>query len=135
MRSLKFVVGWGVCLWLIGYVLGIALFAFVPVALIGWIIMPIGTLVTISVLLRVRNESGWFYVLLSVTWTSIAVMFDYVFIVRAFSPADGYYKPDVYLYYALTFLLPLAIGGWRGWKGQHAQRGAGQAGHLELGHQ
>jgi len=35
-----------------------------------------------------------------------------LFIVKAFKPADGYYKLDVYLYYALTFALPLIVG-WR----------------------
>ena len=31
-----------------------------------------------------------------------------------FDPADGYYKPDVYLYYALTFLMPPASALIRG---------------------
>jgi hypothetical protein len=113
MRLLTFAAGWGVGLWLIGYVLGIVLFPFVPVPLIGWIIMPIGAPITIWVLLKVRNEPPWFYLLLSFAWTSIAVLFDHAFIVKAFNPSDGYYKPDVYVYYALTFLLPLAVGWWR----------------------
>jgi hypothetical protein len=46
-------------------------------------------------------------------WTLIAVIFDYVFIVKAFNPADGYYKLDVYLYYVLTFTTPLAVGWWK----------------------
>jgi hypothetical protein len=113
MRLLTFAVGWGLGLWLIGYVLGIVLFPFVPVAFIGWIVTPIGVPITIWVLLKVRHEPPRFYLLLSFVWTSIAVLFDYVFIVKAFNPSDGYYKPDVYVYYALTFLLPLAIGWWR----------------------
>lgn len=40
------------------------------------------------------------------------MILDYVFIVKAFNPSDGYYKVDVYLYYALTFLLPVTIGWW-----------------------
>ena len=40
----------------------------------------------------------------------IAVICDYFFLVKAFNPADGYYKLDVYLYYGLTFILPLAVG-------------------------
>jgi nicotinamide riboside transporter PnuC len=51
--------------------------------------------------------------MLAVIWTVIAVLFDYLFIVKAFKPADGYYKPDVYLYYALTFIVPLLIGWWK----------------------
>jgi len=42
----------------------------------------------------------------------IAVIFDYLFLVKMFKPTDGYYKLDVYLYYILTFLLPLIVG-WR----------------------
>ena len=37
-----------------------------------------------------------------------AIVLDYLLIVKALNPADGYYKLDVYLYYALTFILPLA---------------------------
>ncbi|HEY1303237.1 MAG TPA: hypothetical protein VGF24_06790 [Vicinamibacterales bacterium] len=36
----------------------------------------------------------------------------YLFIVKALKPADGYYKLDVYLYYALTFLIPVTVG-WK----------------------
>lgn len=35
-----------------------------------------------------------------------------MFIVKALKPTDGYYKPDVYLYYALTIAIPL-VAGWR----------------------
>ncbi|HKW00136.1 MAG TPA: hypothetical protein VJN96_09935 [Vicinamibacterales bacterium] len=45
-------------------------------------------------------------------WLLIAVAGDYLFIVKAFKPPDGYYKLDVYLYYALTFAIPL-FAGWR----------------------
>ena len=109
----KDIVGWGFVLWLIGYVLGILLIAVVPVSMVGWIIMPIGTAITLWVLLkRVKADSLQYYVLLAFVWVMIAVVFDYLFIVKAFKPADGYYKLDVYLYYALTFALPLIVG-WR----------------------
>ena len=110
IRILQYAAGWGFGLWLFGYALGIVLFAMVPTAAIGWIITPIGVSLTIAVLLRVKREPLWFYALLSVAWTVLAVSLDYAFIVKAFSPTDGYYKPDVYLYYALTFLLPLIVG-------------------------
>jgi len=45
-------------------------------------------------------------------WLLIAVVVDYVFIVKAFKSADGYYKPDVYVYCALTLAIPL-VAGWR----------------------
>ncbi|HEX8967722.1 MAG TPA: hypothetical protein VF937_07580 [Chloroflexota bacterium] len=108
---LKDAVGWGFALWLIGYVLGIALFAVVPAAMIGWVIMPIGVMLTAWVLFtRVHANSLAYFLTLSLAWTAIAVALDYLFIVKLFSPGDGYYKLDVYLYYAFTFLLPLAAG-------------------------
>jgi hypothetical protein len=106
--------GWGAILWLIGYVLGIALFFVLPPSTMGWVIMPIGVLITFWVLLKKVN-GGTFgdFVFLAVVWTLIAVAFDYLFIVKALKPADGYYKLDVYLYYALTFIIPLVVGLWK----------------------
>jgi len=109
----KDTLGWGVLLWLIGYILGIILFMVVPTTLVGWIIMPIGTIITLWVLFKkVKGGSIKYYLLLAVIWTLIAIVFDYFFLVKVFKPADGYYKLDVYLYYALTFTLPLLVG-WR----------------------
>jgi len=113
VQFLKDSFGWGFILWLIGYALGFLFFAFVPTSLIGWFIMPIGVAITLWVLWKkVKGDSLQYYALLAVVWTLIAIVFDYLFIVKAFQPADGYYKFDVYLYYALTFLLPLVVG-WR----------------------
>ena len=83
-------------------------------SLIGWVLTPVGLLVTLWVLLRrVKTTSLPHYATLAVVWTVIAVAFDYLFIVKAFNPPDGYYKLDVYLYYALTFMAPLAVGWWK----------------------
>lgn len=104
---------WGFLLWLIGYILGIILFMFVPPSVLGWVIMPIGTTITLWVLFKkIKNDSLQYYLKLAVSWTVIAIVFDYFFLVKAFKPADGYYKLDVYLYYALTFVLPILVG-WR----------------------
>jgi len=106
--------GWGFVLWLIGYILGFALFFAVPASLIGWVILPIGVVITFWVLFKkVKSENFRHYLILSVVWTVIAVVFDYLFIVKALNPADGYYKLDVYVYYALTFALPLIACRWR----------------------
>lgn len=111
--------GWGFVLWLIGYALGFALFFVLPPSLIGWVIMPIGIAITLWVLLtKVSVNQLGYFILLSVAWTAIAVLFDYVLIVKALAPADGYYKLDVYLYYALTFLLPLAAFIWKSRRSQ-----------------
>ena len=113
-QLLKDSLGWGLILWLIGYVLGIVLFFVLPPSLIGWVIMPIGIIITLWVLLKkVRSEVFKYYVILSIVWTVIAIAFDYFFIVKIFAPADGYYKLDVFLYYTLTLILPLIVGWWK----------------------
>lgn len=113
-RLIRDALAWGIALWLIGYILGIILFFVLPTAVIGWLIMPIGVLITFWVLVnKINYWSLWHYALLSVFWTAAAIGLDYLFIVKLLSPEDGYYKLDVYLYYVLTFLMPLAIGWWR----------------------
>ncbi len=113
-KLLKDSLGWGFVLWLIGYVLGIILFAIVPPSIIGWAIMPIGIIIMLWVLLKkVGGDSFQYYTMLGIVWMLIAVVFDYLFIVKAFEPTDGYYKLDVYVYYALTFIIPLIIGWWK----------------------
>lgn len=110
----KDALGWGFLLWLIGYILGIILFAFVPASLLGWVIMPIGILITLWVLAKkIKTGSLQRYALIAVAWTSIAIVCDYLFLVLVFKPADGYYKLDVYIYYALTLVLPLVVGWYK----------------------
>lgn len=100
----------GTLLWLFGYVLGIILFMLVPSQLVGWIIMPIGTLVTIWILnKKIVLNSLADSIFTSTTWTLIAIICDNLFLVRLFKPTDGYYKLDVYLYYLITFALPILI--------------------------
>lgn len=112
-QLLKDALGWGLALWLIGYTLGMILFTIVPLSMIGWVIMPIGIIIALWVLFKkVKGDSFRYYLLLAIIWTIIAIVFDYLFIVKLLKPADSYYKLDVYLYYSLTFILPL-IAGWR----------------------
>ena len=104
---------WGFILWLVGYLLGIVFFPLVPSSFLGWWIMPIGILITLWVLQKkVKAASVKYFLFMAIIWVSIAIVCDYFFLVKLFKPADGYYKLDVYVYYALTFLLPLFIC-WR----------------------
>lgn len=101
---------WGFVLWLFGYALGIVFFAFVPTGQIGWYIMPFGVAFTLWVLLKkIKREEFTCYIGLGVVWMLMAMALDYVFIVKLLKSA-GYYKLDVYAYYALTLLLPIAVG-------------------------
>lgn len=107
----KEAVGWGFGLWLIGYLMGFVFFFFIPIHLIGWVITPIATVVTVWVLLKkIHGSSVGYYFNIGIVWLIIAVICDYVFVVKLLNPEDGYYKLDVYLYYTLTLGLPIMIG-------------------------
>lgn len=109
---------WGFILWLFGYVLGIALFPFVPKETLGWYITPFGVSFTLWVLFKkIKRDSFGCYVGLGIFWVIIAVTLDYIFIVKLFKSVD-YYKIDVYAYYALTFVLPVVVGWYKKTKGQ-----------------
>ena len=106
--------GWGVLLWLVGYLLGLILFPIVPTGQIGWYLMPIGFAFTCLVLWKwVRVDELGRAVVLGIVWCAVAILLDYSFIVKLLHPADGYYKLDVYLYYASTFLLPVIAASLR----------------------
>jgi hypothetical protein len=104
--------GWGFILWLLGYLLSFVLFFIVPLSYIGWILMPLGILVTLWVLFKkITIKEFKQYLIIAVIWALIAIVLDYLFIVKTLNPVDGYYKPSVYIYYILTLILP-AIVGW-----------------------
>jgi len=110
----KDALGWGLALWLIGYVLGFVFFAFVPASLIGWVITPIGVLITLWVLFKkIHGGSLRYYLSVGIVWSIVAIICDYLFLVLVLKPADGYYKFDVYLYYVLALILPVIVGWWR----------------------
>lgn len=112
-QFLKDGLGWGFALWLIGYALGFVFFALVPPDMIGWVIMPIGTVIALWVAFKkVKGDSFKYYIWVALAWTIIAIVFDYIFMVKLLKPADGYYKIDIYIYYILTFVIPL-LAGWR----------------------
>jgi len=52
--------------------------------------------------------------MVEIAWTAIALVSDYVFIVLLLQPA-AYYKADVFVYYAVTFLIPVASGWYLRW--------------------
>lgn len=108
-RFLRDGLGWGFVLWLIGYVLSFILFFMVQPIMIGWIIAPIGTIITLLVLFKkIRGNNFRYYLNLGMVWLLLAIILDYLFIVKLLSPT-GYYKPAVYLYYGLTLMLPMLV--------------------------
>jgi len=104
--------GLGLAFWLIGYILGIVLFLTPLAPVMGWILFLCLTPVMAVVTYRWFSHRGLplpYFVQIAVAWTAIALLFDYLFIVLLFHPA-AYYQPDVFVYYAVTFLLPIGVG-------------------------
>jgi hypothetical protein len=100
---------WGFVLWLVGYVLSFILFFMVPPQTIGWIIAPIGTGVTLLILFKkIKSDDFKYYLKLGIVWLLLAIVLDYLFIIKLLDPV-GYYKPAVYLYYGLTLILPIFV--------------------------
>ena len=105
-------VGLGIAFWLAGYLLSLVLF-FTPLApVMGWVLFvcltPVMAAVTYWYFLH-RGLPLSYFVQIAVAWTAIAILSDYLFIVLLFHPA-AYYQADVLSYYAVTVLLPLAVG-------------------------
>ena len=108
---IKDTLGLGTLLWLFGYLMSLVLF-FTPLSgIMGWIITAVFTPVTIVITwwwFRGRDLALADFVRVGAIWTVLAVILDYLFIVRLFQAS--YYGPDVFVYYALTFLIPVGVG-------------------------
>ena len=102
----------GIFVWLIGYLAGIVLYFFLSPDILGWVLFVIFIPIVILLCYRRfsnRNESISYYAFVAAAWLIIAVVFDYLFLVKLLNPPI-YYKLDVYIYYASTFLIPFLVG-------------------------
>ena len=108
---IKDTLGLGSLLWLIGYLMSLVLFFSPFSAVMGWIITAVFTPVTIVITwwwFRERDLAITYFIRVGAIWAALAVVLDYLFIVRLFQAI--YYGPDVFVYYALTFLIPVGVG-------------------------
>lgn len=113
---IKDAVGLGTLLWLFGYVASLILFFTPLVNNMGWIISVIFALITIVITwlwFRARGLPLLYFVKVGIVWTVIAIILDYLFIVQLFQAT--YYETDVFVYYALTFLIPAGVGLYLNW--------------------
>ena len=104
--------GLGLLLWFIGWCASLILFFYVPADLLGWVLFVMFTpLAIVITILRFRKRALTFpyYLAVALVWTFIAILFDYLFIVRLFG-VSGYYHASVIVYYTETFLIPLLTG-------------------------
>ena len=102
----------GFLVWLMGYLAGIALYFVFRPDVLGWVLFVIFTPIVAFLCywrFRKRKEAITYYVFVAAVWLIVAVVFDYVFLVRLLNP-PVYYKLDVYVYYASTFLIPFLVG-------------------------
>jgi len=113
-QKLKSTLLWGFTLWFIGYLAGFMLFFVVPKDYIGWIITPFATVLTIWVVIKkIRRPELVCYFGLGLVWIIMTTVLDYIFLVKLLNTGNSYYKPDVFLYYILTFTLPIIVGYWK----------------------
>lgn len=108
---IKDTAGLGTGLWLLGYFASLVLFFSPYAGAMGWIITAVFTPVTVAIAwwwFGSRILPLAYYVGVGIAWTLVAIVLDYLFIVRLFEAA--YYEPDVFVYYALTFLIPVGVG-------------------------
>jgi hypothetical protein len=102
----------GIFVWLIGYVAGIVLYFFLSPDILGWVLFAIFTPIVILLCYKrfgKREESISYYASVAAVWLIVALVFDYLFLVKLLNP-PVYYTLDVYVYYASTFLVPLLVG-------------------------
>ena len=111
-QILKDTVMLGAALWLIGYIASLVLFFSPFHEVMGWILLIVLTPVTIIIAylwFRKRERLPvQYFAKVGVAWLLIAVVLDYLFIVLLFQAI--YYGADVFVYYALTFLIPVGVG-------------------------
>jgi hypothetical protein len=102
----------GSAIWLIGYIVSIILYGLVPSSLLGWVLFVLLAPLTVYITylrFRKRKETAAYYFAVALVWVMLAVVFDYLLIVKAFG-AQGYYKADVFVYYLTTFIITIAVG-------------------------
>jgi hypothetical protein len=111
-QIIKDTAGLGIALWLIGYLASLVLFMSPYTGIMGWILLIVFTPVTIAIVFwwfRKRELLPLkYYAGVGIAWVIIAVVLDYLFIVQLFHAT--YYGIDVFVYYGVTFLIPVGVG-------------------------
>jgi hypothetical protein len=112
-QVLRDTLGMGALLWLAGYLASMAVYFSLPdYAVWGRVVLVLYVPLALGITawyFAGRELSLRYYAAVGIAWSITAIVLDYPFIVLRFG-AFQYYTPDVYLYYALMFLIPLATG-------------------------
>lgn len=99
----------GVAVWLLGFALSLVLFTFVPLPVLGWVLLGPLLLVTVGAAAHVDPPNPREALPVALGWLGLALILDNVFVVRLFG-VQAFYDLDVAVYYAATFAIPLLIG-------------------------
>lgn len=108
---IKDMIGLGTGFWLLGYIFSIVLFFSPYTRSMGEILLSVCTPATIAISwwwFRDRDHPREYYLKVGLAWTVLAIVLDFLFIVMLLQAT--YYGGDVFVYYALTFLIPVGIG-------------------------
>jgi uncharacterized membrane protein len=112
MQWIKDTAGLGTFLWLIGYLASLMLFFSSFAGIMGWILLIVFTPVTVAIAwwwFRDRESLPLrYYAGVGLAWMLIAIVLDYLFIVLLFQAT--YYGADVFVYYTVSFLIPVGVG-------------------------
>jgi len=112
-QLLRDTLGMGFLLWLAGYLASMAVY-FSPLSYAVWGRVVLAVYIPLAAYaawwyFTGRDLSLLYYAGVGFAWSVIAIVLDYPFIVLRFG-AWEYYTPDVYLYYAVMFLIPVCTG-------------------------
>jgi len=115
-QLLRDTLGMGVLLWLAGYLASMAVY-FSPLSYAVWGRVVLAVYIPLVAYGAWRYFNGRdlslpYYAGVGVAWSLTAIVLDYPSIVLRFG-AWEYYTPDVYLYYAVMFLIPVGVGLYR----------------------
>ncbi len=103
---------YGLVLWVIGFALGMALFPFVDVSIMGWFIMPVVLIVALILAVRMRRRRSAapvsYFIGVGVVWVMVSLILDYLILVQAYN-AEGFYDTDIVIYYVGMFLIPIVV--------------------------
>lgn len=106
-------IGLGFIFWALGFILGMVLFTFVDLSIMGIVISIVMIPLTIYIAWKrfnKRYQSLGYYLGVGLSWLVIPIVLDYIIIVKGYNGGADFYDWDLILYYILMFAIPVIIG-------------------------
>lgn len=101
---------YGLVIWLVGFVLGMVLFPFVEISVMGWILMPVTLIVALLLSLRIRRKRSAgavsYFIGVGLSWVALSLILDYAILVKGYD-AENFYDVDIIIYYVGVLLIPI----------------------------